>query len=81
MGKVGTDAQTQEGDRKGPVSRRHEARKAAGLGSPGVPQQPALGAHSRPSSLLPIPRCLHSPKGSISIQKHRDKPSKFCQAT
>lgn len=50
VGKVGTDAQTEEGDRKGPVRQRHKTGREAGLSSRGVPRS-LPGAPFR-SSLL-----------------------------
>lgn len=67
---MGTDAQTQEGDRKGPVRRRHKAGKAAGLCSRGVPQQPALGDPPGPllSSLPQAASLLQSSHQHLKVQ-------------
>lgn len=69
---MGTDAQAEEEDRKGPVRQRQETGTAARLSSLGVPQQPGGGYGGTPSGSLFF-------KVPITIQKHRPKP-KFCQA-
>lgn len=72
---MGTDAQTEEEDRKGPVRQGHKSGRAAEQ-LRGVPAA-CPGAPFRPSLLL-APSCLSSPV-PITIQKYRPKP-KFCQA-
>lgn len=68
VGKVGTDAQTEEGGRKGPVRQRHKTLRATGLSSRGVPQQPAREApsgplFSQPQAAFFLQSFHHHPKG------------------